>query len=114
MGYFFLVIFILALIGIAYLAWLFRKASKLDFVHYPDRGIDMCTLCQHKYPSWQLESDLQDLEEAARMNINLPADFWNRFCCDALRNKLKTKYREKAFASFTQILERSNQQTKNR
>lgn len=112
MGYFFLVIFIVALIGIAYLAWFFRKASKLDFVHYPQNGIDMCTLCQHEYLSQQLESKLRTLEQAARMNISLPADFWNYFCCDALRNKLKTKYREKAFASFAQILERSDQRTK--
>ncbi len=94
MGYFFLAV----VIGIACLAWFWRKASRLDFVHYPDRGIDMCPFCQHEYLSVEVEMELQTLERAAKMSINLRDDYWSRFCCDALRSRLKAKYQARAGA----------------
>ncbi len=78
MGYFLFVV----LVGITCLTWFWSKTSKLDFVHYPDRGIDMYPFCRHEYLSEVVEMELRTLEQAATMNINLPDDYWNRFCCD--------------------------------
>jgi hypothetical protein len=88
MGYFFLGV----LIGIACLIWFMRKAARLDFIHYPDRGIDLCPFCRHEYYSAVVEMELRTLERAATTGINLRNDYWDRFCCDALRNRLKAKY----------------------
>ena len=88
MGYFFLAV----LRGVACLLWFWRKASKLDFIHYPDRDIDMCRFCQHEYPSWQIENERRLLEAGAPMGMTMSDDNWDRFCCDALRHRLKARY----------------------
>lgn len=108
MGTIVLILAIVIVASIAVLIWSFRKRAKLDFVHYPDRGIDMCARCLHEYRSNELVSELENLERAARMNITLPEDYWKRFCCDALRDNLKVKYAEAALNSFRQMVERSS------
>ena len=97
MGYFFVAL----LVGVASFAWFWRKAAEIDFVHYPDRGIDVCRVCGHEYLSEVVKMELQTLEEAARINMNLRDDYWNRFCCDAMRNRLKAKYHAQAWARWS-------------
>ena len=108
----FLIIILVALVGIAYFIWLFRKASKLDFINYPDREISMCRRCQHEYDSTRLEIYLRDLKQASTLSMPLPDDFWEHFCCDALRNKLKATYRVTSIASVSQIIDNAVRKTK--
>jgi hypothetical protein len=102
----FLIAATVILAAIAVLTWSFHRRAKLDFVHYPDREIDMCARCLHEYQSVELLKELKNLDRAARMQITLPEDYWKRFCFDALRDKLKVKYAEAGVNSFLQMVER--------
>lgn len=81
-----------------------KSEDEVCFNHYPERGIDICVFCQHEYKSMFLERNLKDLCQAASMGINLPALFWDRFCCDALRRKLKAKYKDFTNESFEKMI----------
>ena len=83
-----------------------KSADEACFNHDSKRGIDVCFFCQNEYRSMSLERNLKDLFQAASMNINLPDSFWNRFCCDALRRKLKANYRDLANESFEEMIKR--------
>lgn len=100
-------IFILGILGISFVVRFLRKVSKLDLIHYPNEGIDMCRFCQFEYPSYKIDSELKRIKEAARMGINMPEDYWDRFCCDALRNKFKAHSDKMSTDYGFQLIERS-------